>query len=334
MPKKVLEKFLRDLTRDIKANYHAGDRYLTLDEICRKFSVCKKTAHNAVKKLALRGMVKASPRRGIIITSLEEKINLSDKKMLMLSNLHHRRSADAFFSGAKELADSRDIAIAFMENPLEDTRSLSFGDFLLEQNVDGICAVSFADAALGFYRAMREGLDIVADYHMDDLPILPVIESDSRRHGLEAGKALNAKGFGDIVVAGFGDAACNRIRFEALLSQIDKEKTEVRYLEISQPNALFLLDRFLYSYGEKCAVVSIEYRTNELIAAQFVQHRIRKAPINLFAYDSYDDTYDHKGLPPVPTFAPSFKQLGAALARRLINKWETGRFTEPMLELI
>ena len=72
----------------------------------------------------------------------------------------------------------------------------------------------------------------------------------------------------------------------------------------------------------------------EMIASQFAQHRIRKQDVNCFVYDTYEEVFNYKGLPPVQTFGPSFRKLGQALAAKLIAKWETGKFAEPLLERI
>ena len=60
----------------------------------------------------------------------------------------------------------------------------------------------------------------------------------------------------------------------------------------------------------------------------------RKENAKCLIYDSNEDVFAYRGLPPVETVSPSLIKYGNALARKLIRKWDNGKFDEPLVEIL
>jgi DNA-binding LacI/PurR family transcriptional regulator len=330
MPKRVYEAFLRRLRRDIESRYVPGQRYLTVRAIAERFGVSLQTAQKGVKELSGQGLLDAFPKAGIRVSARRASGVLSGRKIAVLSNQHDRRFDQAFLAGIDGPASQRGIEVGLVENAVEDTSALSFGDYLLGLDCDGVIALAFKDAHLGFYHALREGLDIVSDIILDDLPLLPAVQTDNYRHGRQAGETLRAAGHSHALAAGYYPEQGNR-RLEGFRDGFCVgEEQQLTYVCLGQPRAVTLLDHFYYYFSARSAVFSLDYAANYLLAAKFVQHNVAVARDNFVVYDSEEERFAYAGLPPVRSAAPSLRSLGQRLGATLVHKWETGAWPEPL----
>jgi DNA-binding LacI/PurR family transcriptional regulator len=283
-------------------------------------------------------MVRAAPRSGIKITSLEEQVNLTGKKIVLLTPYHDYKFNRAFLEGVRSCAEPAGITVWQTICQYPENDALGFGDYLLDLDADGVIAVSFFHSALPFYHALSRGLDVVSDAFHRELPLLPVVQTDNLRHGQKLGELVAAQGFRQVLVVGNGpldDSYARgflRERYEGFCRGLGTGRVKPSYMYIAHTSSLAAIDDFLYGFNKLRAVVTLDFPSNWLVASKFVQYEIKVENSNLMAYDSYDDAYVHKGLPPIPTVGPSLKRIGAALAGKLIKKWQDGKFVEPLFE--
>jgi hypothetical protein len=83
--------------------------------------------------------------------------------------------------GIHKTADPYGISVQHEYIHEQDVRSLSFGEYLCSLGADGIIALNFRNGALPFYHVLREGVDIVTDIILDELPLLPAVQTDNFR---------------------------------------------------------------------------------------------------------------------------------------------------------
>jgi DNA-binding LacI/PurR family transcriptional regulator len=235
----------------------------------------------------------------------------------------------AFLKGIRETAGEKGISVSFEELPNIDTHSLRFGEYLLSLNANGIIALYFSNSALPFYHVMREGMDIAADIILDDLPGLPVVQTNNYRHAGEAGRIFRANGYRKILVAGYYPQKRNR-RFEGLYDAVKDFSDSIKYVCLTEFGAMNALDSFFNNFDSRCAVFSVDFSANYIAAAKFIQHDIRAKNDNFLVYDCEEELFHYSGLSPVKRVAPSFFTLGAELCKILIAKRETGAYPLPL----
>jgi DNA-binding LacI/PurR family transcriptional regulator len=335
MPLQVFDKFYREMLRYIKTHYAVGDRFLSTRQIAEKFDISLQTAQKGVKKLSLDNMVKAAPKSGITVMALEPVKQLEGKKIVIISNKHDKRFNQAFLDGAAQYAKPKGVLVELMENTFADSEisSLAFGDHLLKLQADGIIALAFSQAALGFYHAMREGLDMAVDIILDELPPLPSVQTDNFKHSHAAAQAMVKRGYTRFLIAGYYPQDNNR-RYEGFISGLDKNKHIVNYACLANPQSMVAIDHFFYFFSKTSAVFSCDYATNYILAAKFLQHGIQVKNDNFMVYDSEDDVFTYAGINPVTSAAPSLKKLGEELCKTIIYKWENGKYPEPLIRKI
>lgn len=332
MPKKVLESLVREIKRDIASNYRVGDRYLTMRQIAERFEVSLQSAQKGVALLEEEGLVQSRKKSGIFIAALESCGKTEGKRLLVLSNKQDRRFYQVFLDGVKKRMEGSGVSVDLIVNTDEKTNTLAFGDYLLSLHTDGIIALSFLGAALPFYHALREGLDIVSDIIMDELPILPAVQTDNYRHAHRAGELFLEQGYKDFYVFGFYPER-NR-RFQGFSDAVRPYARSVAYVHLSDYEAMAKTDAIFNNLSPSTALFSCDYSTNYILASQFLKHRGTLRPTNFLAYDSEGDFFHHAGLPPVRCVAPSFFDLGEALGQTLLTKWRSGAYPTPLQQKI
>jgi DNA-binding LacI/PurR family transcriptional regulator len=176
---------------------------------------------------------------------------------------------------------------------------------------------------------MREGLDIAADIIPDELPGLPVVQTDNYRHSREAGRIFLDNGYRKILVAGYYPQRKNR-RFEGLYDAVKDLSGGIKYVCLTEFGAMNALDSFFNNFDSRCAVFSVDFSANYIVAAKFIQHGIKVKNDNFLVYDCEEDLFHYSGLRPVKRVAPSFFTLGAELCRILVAKRETGVYPLPV----
>jgi DNA-binding LacI/PurR family transcriptional regulator len=328
MPKKVLDAFFSALIRDIKTNYQPGDKYLSIRSIAEKYRISLQTAQRGVNKLEEHGYISVKRKAGITIASLRPQKKLEGYKIAVVSARADTRFNSAFFEGIRDTAFGRGISTRFEQIPAVDTRSLKFGEYLLSLDADGIIALYFNNSALPFYHVMREGMDIAADIILDELPILPVVQTDNYHHAHEAGRIFRDQGYRRFLVVGYYPQKGNR-RFEGMYDAIKNHCDEVKYVWLSDMGSMNAIDGFFHKFNSRCAVYSTDYSANYIVGAKFMQYKIPVKNDNFLVYDCEEDFFNCHSLMPVKKVGPSFHVLGSELCKVLIAKRETGEYPEP-----
>jgi DNA-binding transcriptional regulator YhcF (GntR family) len=334
-----MEAFLRQMTRDITTHYQLGERYLTVQEIGKKFNVSLQTAQRGVKELSAKNMIRSVPKSGITVTSFKETYPVANKKVLILSGVPDTRINLAIKKGVELVTGPVDIQVDTLVNPGLNARCLDFGNYILDQDADGIISISFFNSYLAFYHAMINGMDMVADYEMEELPILPTVQTDNFRHGRQAGQSFAKQQFTEVLVIDGIPLESDflrgimRHRYQGVCSGFRK-KEAVLHANHSSPEGMALIDQYFRDYTSDKAVFSNSFGSNWLAASKFIQYRVPVKNNNFMVYDAYEGQYEHQGLPPIPGVAPSIMDIGTALANKLVNKWKTGKFAEPLAEKI
>ncbi|GHV69277.1 hypothetical protein AGMMS49928_11010 [Spirochaetia bacterium] len=245
MPKKVIDAFFTALVRDIKNHYQPGDKYLSIRALGEKYKISLQTAQRGVKKLEEYGYISIKRKAGITIASLRPQKKLDGYKIAVVSARADTRFNDAFFKGIRDTALEKEISASFVQIPDIDPRSLQFGEHLLSLDADGIIALYFNNAALPFYHVMREGLDIVADIILDELPTLPVVQTDNYHHAQEAGRIFREQGYRRFLVVSYYPQKSNR-RFDGMYETIKNHCDEVKYVCIQDPGSMNAIDSFFH----------------------------------------------------------------------------------------
>lgn len=328
MPKLVFDNFLRLLLRDVQNNYTSGDRYLTVRQIAEKFNVSLQTSQKGVTNLSEKGILEGRRRAGIHVKSTHIELGISGKKMIVLSNKQDFRFYQAFYKGVKEKTESENIDTELIFNTHPKPQSLGFGEYLTTLEADGIIALSFAKSALPFYHALREGVDIVSDIIIDELPILPAIQTDNYKHANKAGKIMVQNGLKDFYVFGFYPE--DNTRYKGFFDAVEPNARSVSYIQLSSYHAMEKVDSIFHDLKSSSAIFSCDYSANYIIASNFLKHHKQITHNNFLAYDAEEEYFHYPGLPPIKCIAPSFSDLGVTLANKLIQKWKLGSFAEPL----
>ena len=333
MPKKIFDDFFQNILHDIRTDYHIGDKYLSIREISDKFAVSIQTAQRGVQKLVECGMARVKQKSGITIVAVRPVRMVSGRKILVISNQNDEHFTRAFMRGIEPAAASRGVEVLFQDNHRSDTSSLAFGDYLLSYEVDGIIALSFRESSLPFYHVMREGVDIVTDVILDDLPCLPAVQTDNHLHARAAGELMIDRGYKRLLVAGYYPQAGNH-RYEGFYEVVRDHCLSVDYVCLSEIDAMKRLDRFFNTFSRECAVFSNDYAASYVLAAKFIQFGLRPVDDDFVVYDSEDEYFHYSGLGDVKAIAPSLVRIGSELCSCLITKWDTGSFPWPLLRRI
>jgi DNA-binding transcriptional regulator YhcF (GntR family) len=328
VPKKVFDSFFSTIIRNIKNNYHEGDKFLSLREIAEQYKVSLQTAQRGVRKLEDFGYVSVKRKAGITVQSLRPRKKLENYKISVVSARQDARFNDAFFRGIRETAEEKGMLARFENIPDMDYRSLQFGDYLLSLEADGIITLYFSNASLPFYHVMREGMDIVSDIILDELPILPSVQTDNYHHSRAAGRIFLGNGYRRFLVIGYYPRKGNR-RFVGLYDTIKEETNDVQYICLTDEGAMNAIDSFFHRFNSRCAVYTVDYSANYIAGAKFIQYKIPVKNDNFLAYDCEEEVFSYHGLTPVKRVGPSFHTLGSELCKVLIAKRETGEYPEP-----
>jgi len=341
MPKKVMDGLLRRLRRDIAVQHHAGDRFPPLRELAGRYEVSYRVAHKAVRTLCNEGMLEARPNRGITVRSTRNPRDVSGKKIAFISGHDYRHLYDGFFAGVKATAEAEGVAASLIVNDRTDVTSTAYGGYLLNLNVDGVLTLLLTQSALPFCYAVDRGLDIVSDYPYAEFPQLPAVFGDDFRHGREAmRKALDA-GAGDILVVSMWPDVDRpatpffKTRFAGVQDALKgRDDVRVARIDVSGAGSLSILTAFFNRFSRKSSVVTIDYDSIPFVASWFYRSGIKVTDANFIVYDAPERSLHYYGLPQLHTVAPSFSEWGAAMTRKLIAKWKTGVFAEPIWEKI
>jgi DNA-binding LacI/PurR family transcriptional regulator len=338
MPKKVFDNLLRDIKRDIITTLKIGDHYLTLKGICAKFNVSYKAAQKVMKELARQGMIKTIQNSGSTVISLEPGSDFSNKSIAIVSTVSAQEFTKGFCRGIHDFSEKYGIQSKLITDIHPDFNSTTFGDFLLDLACDGVIALGFSQGAIGFCHAINKGLDIVSDTPLEEIPYLPSAYTDNFGHCKKAGERLKAHGFNKVLVVTNTNLSEEshrgffKQRYLGLMAGLQGGNTAVTVVPLYEPRATYRIDAFMEQFAPDMAVFSLSTDSNFVVASKFYQHGIAVTSDNLLIYNSAEDTVSFYGLPDVQTIAPSRTRVGEALAKKLVKKWENGRFEEPLWE--
>jgi len=329
MPKKVFDDFYAGAVRDIKSHYQEGDKYFSVRVLADKFRVSLQTAQKGVKKLEESGFISTKMRSGITIISTNPAKKLENRTIAVVSANSDTRFNEGYMKGISGFVEDKGIKAVFYDVTEKDLESVAFGDYLLSLKADGIIALYMRNSALPFYHAIREGQDIVSDIIYDGLPMMPSIQPDNHRHAYDAGKLLLERGYRRFLMAGYRPKKGNR-RFEGFFEAVKESCDDIQYLCLSEYKSIYDIDLFFRGFDKNCAVFSDDYSANFILAAKFVQHRIKAKNENFMVYDSDEVFFEYKGLKSIRSIGPSLQTIGRELCVTLIAKWETGEYPWPL----
>jgi DNA-binding LacI/PurR family transcriptional regulator len=339
MPKQVIDNLLYRLKREICANFKRRDRFFTVKEISRRFGVSYVTAFRAAQALRKQGILTSRRGQGLYIKDMAKIGKKTQSTIALLSRHMGSYFNNGFLRGVEEVANPKGISVELVEAEFSDPRSILFGDYIAGLRADGVIAISFEYSALAFYRAMVLGVDLVADIALNELPQLPVVQTDNFRHGKEAALLMAQKGYREaLAISPTGDRAVTRGFFVERVNGFREGAAEsgmkVTVVCFNEPQPEMRIQKFFNSFGPRKAVFSADLGCNWTAASAFTKNKISLSNDNLVAYDGQAEFFVHGKMPAVTTVGPSLKEIGRGLADKLIDKWETGRFREPMVEMI
>jgi hypothetical protein len=183
-------------------------------------------------------------------------------------------------------------------------------------------------------------MDIVSDVPYQELPILPVVMTNNFEHGRQAAKRFGENGYTEVCVASWGSVEKQSFqgfmwsRLQGFLSGAKEAGIEATFVQLTAPDSPDKINRFFTHFHKKKGAFSIEMGTNWYLSAQFFQRKIPVRNENFLVYDDHEDFHHYEGLPPIPAIGPSLRTLGRGLANKVIYKWETGSWAEPLCEMI
>jgi DNA-binding LacI/PurR family transcriptional regulator len=329
VPKQAIQGLIGRMERDIRADFHEGMEYRSVRELAARFKVSAQTAHKAVRLLVASGILETLPRKGVLVKG---RYPAATRSVRLVTKNPDPRFNSAFLNGARRVLDGEGFDVQLVLNLLPNPNSLVFGDFLLSLNANAIIAIGFSNAALGFYHALQKGINIVADIELEELPTLPVVQTNNRLHAGEAAALMSKWGRSRILVASFGQSDSSRhVEFRKNFLKL-VPKGDVEFVSLARPESVGLLHRFFSGWSEESGIFTLDYSANHVVAPYFRQHRLSPER-RLVVYDAETDHF-HLGQRLIPAVGPSLETLGTRLAQKLLRKLQTGEWPTPLVEKI
>ncbi len=337
MPKQVFPDFLRHLRNDIVSSYNGGDRYLSIRGIAAKFGVSVQTAQKGVTHLAKEEILEPRKKAGIYVSKDIKEIAypLANKEVVVISKVSTPIFYQSFLDGVEERLKDTGVTIKMMVmNESDDVSSLDFGKRLVNLHADGIITLCFThESALPFYYAIREGVNMVADIILDDLPLLPAVQTDNYKHAFAAGRLMAQMELDTLYV--FGTYPESNKRLLGFSQALKSSGMSIKYQQLTGADLMMKTMSILSSLTPKTGIFLSDYTTLHNIASLCSRFHIQFAPGTIVAYDGADaKEVRYPGIPPIPCIGPTFKDLGYHLCDVLVYKWTKGSFQEPLQKKI
>lgn len=336
MPRRRMEYLFVELKRYLATNCNVGERFPTSRDIAQQFGVSVQLAHKAVGRLIEAGYLSQSPHRRPVVRSLDYSPDIGNRRVVLFSNNHDMAFIEGFAAGIEPVLQSESISLRVSANYRTNLDSIEFGEHLLSLGADAVIALNFKSGGLGFYHALREGMDIVSDLPIPGLPLVHTIHPENYRIAEKTAELLLGKDFKRVLAA--APYKIENKRFRAVRSVLARENIDLTLVDTRLMDSESLIDRFFYDFNARSAICSLRYLTNLQLAAKCIQHRVKITEYNFVAYEIPRGTQFHfEGLPPIRGSGFSFELLGGQLARHLITKWKTGaypskRWDQPIAE--
>ncbi|MDT3360193.1 MAG: GntR family transcriptional regulator [Spirochaetota bacterium] len=337
MPRQVFPDFLRHLRNDIVSSHTSGDRYLSIREIAAKFGVSVQTAQKGVTQLAAEQILEPRKKAGIYVgKGMEEIVNpLADKEVVVISKVSTPIFYQGFLDGVKERLKDTGVTVKMMVlDESEDVSSLAFGKRLVDLHADGIVTLCFTrESALPFYYAIREGVNMVADIILDDLPLLPAVQTDNYKHAFAAGRMMSQMGLDTLYV--FGTYPDTNKRLLGFSQAVKNSEALIKYQQLTGVDLMMKTMSILSSLTPKTGIFLSDYTTLHNVASLCSRFHIQFTPGTVVAYDGADaNEVRYPGIPAIPCIGPTFKDLGYHLCDVLVHKWTEGTYPEPLQKKI
>ena len=337
MPRKVFQSLIDSILDDIASSFQDGARYRSLREISARFGVSLQTAQRVVKEIAARGILSVHERSGIRVQAVGNRTSLEGRAVMVVSANADPRFNDAFLHGIREICGPLGMDASLFSVRNQNAESLEFAEDVLaraeESRAIGIIALAFRGADLPFYHLMNRGQLIISDVESHRLPLLPSVQTNNRRHAAEAAREFAANGKRNVLLAGYWPPGNTRHATFVETFTATVPGATCRYVHLADDLAIADLYTFFNGFSARDAVFAIDYAANHVVAPYFLSHRVPTAD-SLMVYDSELDTFTYRGLPPIRAAAPSLAALGHRLAERLVDRFRSGAWAEPLHELV
>jgi DNA-binding LacI/PurR family transcriptional regulator len=337
MAKRVFHELLRRVENDLRRNYPPGERYRTVRRIAARFHVSLQTAQRLVSHLSDAGVLYSKPRQGLYVTRHPSRGALAGKCVLVVSNHPDPRFNQAYMKGMQTVARERNVSLSLRVNTRDNTESLQFGerlyDWVREENAAGVVAVYFRRAELALYHLLMQGIEVVSDVDMKNLPTLAAVQPNNAHYARLAARALHTAKRSDILLAGFWSPGNRRDEaFRAEMKRLNSS-AHVRHVHLTQPESTAHLHTFFSAFTKTHAVFSLDYAANFVVAPYFVEHRIPTKK-RFLVFDADESIFTYPGIAPVRAIGPSLHTMGRLLLTKLLTKLETGHWPGKRLEMI
>jgi DNA-binding LacI/PurR family transcriptional regulator len=337
MPRQVFPDFLRHLRNDVVSSYNGGERYLSIREIAAKFGVSVQTAQKGVTQLTEEMLLEPRKKAGIYIgKGMKEIANpLANKEVVVISKVATPIFYQGFLDGVKERLKDTGVKVKMMVlDESEDVSSLAFGKRLVDLQADGIVTLCFTrESALPFYYAIREGVNMVADIILDDLPLLPAVQTDNYKHAFAAGRLMSQMGLETLYV--FGTYPESNKRLLGFSQAVKNSEASIKYQQLTGVDLMMRTMNILSSLTPKTGIFLSDYTTLHNVASLCSRFHIQFTPGTIVAYDGADaNEVRYPGIPPIPCIGPTFKELGYHLCDVLVHKWTEGTYPQPLQKKI
>lgn len=337
MPKLVFPEFVRRLRSDIVSFCEGGERYLSIREIAARYGVSVQTAQKGVTKLASEHILVPRKKAGIFINKDIRRIlnPYEGKKVVVLSKVETPIFYQGFLDGVTKRLEGTGVSVEMLVmHETDDVSSLHFGQNLVDLHTDGIITLGFTqESALPFYHAIREGVNLVADIILDDLPILPAVQTDNYRHAYAAGRLMAQMGLDSLYI--FGTYPEGNKRMLGFSQAVKESSVTLRYQQLTGVDLMMKAMNILSGLTPKTGIFLSDYTTLHNIASLCSRFHIQFPQGTIVAYDGADaKEVRYPGIPPIPCIGPTFKELGYHLCDVLVQKWTTGSFPEPLQKKI
>lgn len=337
MPKKVLNQFIGQLQNDVSTHYKEGDRYLSIRQISEHFHVSIQTAQRGVAVLTDKEILLPKKKAGIKVGPGINHLAkpLLGKRIIVLSKVSTPIFYQGFLDGIKErVKDSGAQVDMIVHTEKQDVSSLSFGQWMVDQHAAGFITLSYTkESALPFYHALREGTNIVSDIILDDLPILPAVQTDNYRHAFAAGRYMANLDLDSLYV--FGTYPEKNKRMLGFAQGVKESGKTVEYEQLAGIDLMVNSMNILSAITPKTGIFLSDYTSVHNIASLCSRFHIHFKEGTIIAYDGAESNeIRYPGIPPIPCIGPTFKELGYNLCDTLVQKILTGNYPQPLQKRI
>ncbi len=309
--------------------FRVGERYLSVRQVAKRFSVSPVTAHQAMIALAAQGLIEL--RRGSGAYILQPASTRGRSRMVQVflrdnPDLRLRFLLDGLQLGLIETLP-RHVPIQLHFVPSTDVTEYLVQTTAQHGCGDGVVLLRVGREARRFFH--QRGLPTVALGTAEDDLTMASVRHDQSALGDAVAALLIAQRRREAVLAmqQEWDLGDNQL-VDALQRRLDRAQPRVRLRVLSVPDEPELASRVLrtavMSQGETPTVVCRSGQMALRVAEIAARRRVKSAGVLLVACGS-DGMYRQR--PMLPIYAPTLddRQVGQGAARLLNEQWNAGR---------